>query len=400
MLRQRLNSPYSPLYFLAALGGGGLAVSFYIYLMFLLPHPDTPMVTFTDLRRVFDQGDAASMGLTAAALLAIAVFAFWHFRLLWWNAQQWRAFVNTPAYTELKQGNAEISLMSIPLTLAMSVNVLFVLGALFVPGLWSVVEWLFPLALLAFALIGLMGLRILLTYFARVLVGGKLDFTTNNSLAPMISLFALSMITVGLAAPASMSHNSTTIAVAIALSLFFFTIAALLSLIKLVNGFASMMAQGINESASPSLWIMIPILTLLGISTIRLTHGLHHGFDNPLNMSSLYVLSAIILSAQILFGLLGYAVMQRLGYFRDYLRGNKGNAGSFALVCPGVAFFVFGMFFLNIGLTQNHIIGHGSWAYFLLMAPFVWVQFKTIQAFFLLKQRILNEPRAAAAEAA
>lgn len=393
MLRQRLNSPYSPLYFLAALGGGGLAVSFYIYLMFLLPHPNTPMVTFSDLQRVFDQGDPVNMSLTAAVLLTIAVFAFWHFRLLWWNAQQWRAFVKTPAYAELQQGNAEISLMSIPLTLAMSVNVLFVLGALFVPGLWSVVEWLFPLAILAFTLIGLLALRILLTYFARVLIGGKVDFATNNSLAPMISLFALAMITVGLAAPASMSHNSTTIAVAIALSLFFFTIAALLSLIKLVNGFASMMAQGINESASPSLWIMIPILTLLGISTIRLTHGLHHGFDNPLNMSSLYVLSAIILSAQILFGLLGYAVMQRLNYFRDYLHGDKGNAGSFALVCPGVAFFVFGMFFLNIGLTQNQIISQGSWLYFLLMLPFVWVQIKTIQVFFGLKRRILSEPR-------
>ena len=41
-----MKPSYSPLYFLAALGNGGLAVSFFIYLMFMLPHPHTPIPTW------------------------------------------------------------------------------------------------------------------------------------------------------------------------------------------------------------------------------------------------------------------------------------------------------------------------------------------------------------------
>ncbi len=41
-----LRENYTPIYFLSALGAGGLAVSFFIYLMFLVPHPNVPMATF------------------------------------------------------------------------------------------------------------------------------------------------------------------------------------------------------------------------------------------------------------------------------------------------------------------------------------------------------------------
>ncbi|WP_407275530.1 TsoY family (seleno)protein [Halothiobacillus sp. DCM-1] len=394
MPQHHLGSQFSPLYFLAALGAGGLSVSLFIYLMFLVPHPDTPLVTFHHLAAFLSQQAWWQNLLVGAALMGIAWFAFWHFQLLWWNLREFRHFRNTDTYQTLLNSNAEISLMAIPLTLAMSVNVLFVLGALFIPHLWQVVEWLFPLAIAAFLAIGIAALRILLRYFARILIGGSVDFTNNNSLSPMISLFALSMIAVGLAAPAAMSQNTATIAVAIALSLFFFTTTGLLLLIKLINGFGSMMASGIRESASPSLWIMIPILTLLGITTIRLTHGLHHGFDNPLNAGSLFVLSTSILSAQILFGLLGYIVMQRLGYFHHYLRGEIKDAGSFALICPGVALFVFGMFFIHVGLVHSHVIDNGSVAYFTLMLPFILIQLKTFQTFFQLRKRLLIQPAA------
>jgi hypothetical protein len=388
MIRKNLGAKFTPLYFLASLGAGGLAVSFFIYLMFLLPHAN-PMVTFNDIWPVLTGNNLSTALLVGFALVMILFFAYSHIRLLIWNLREYALFKQTKAYEELLNGNSEIALMTIPLTLAMTVNVSFVLGALLVPNLWSVVEWLFPLAIAAFFVIGLFAMQILVRYFARAFVGGRVDFATNNSLAPMISMFALSMIAVGFAAPASMSENTITIAISISLSLFFLTVALVLAMVKLVNGFQSMMANGIDESASPSLWIMIPILTLLGITWIRLNHGLHHGFHNPLHYSGLYVGSMVILSAQILFGLLGYAVMRHLNYFKQYIYGDKGNAGTFALVCPGVAFFVFGMFFINVGLTHNHIITQYSWAYFLLMTPFVYVQFRTIQVFLKLKSKLL-----------
>lgn len=390
MLRSNLAQNYNPLYFLAALGAGGLAVSFFLYPMFLIKHPDTPMVTFNHLWPILTDGNLLSAALLALDLLVILFFAVLHIRLLAWNIREYRLFRQTEAFTRLMGSNAEISLMAIPLTLAMTINVMFVLGALFVPNLWSVVEWLFPGALVGFMAVGVYAMRILVTYFARVLAEGGVDFASNNSLAPMIAIFALAMIAVGLAAPAAMSQIQTVQVISIVLSLFFFSAAALLAVIKLVLGFKAMMEHGISEAASPSLWIIIPILTLLGITWIRLSHGLHHGFDAHGSPSSLFVLTATVLSTQILFGLIGWAVMKRLGYFRDYVRGDKGNAGTFALICPGVAFFVFGLFFITVGLVQTGVVTHLSPLYFLLMTPFVLVQLKTVQVMFTLKRNILH----------
>lgn len=390
MLRQNLGASYSPLYFLAALGAGGLSVSFFIYLLFMTPHPGSPMATFNHLWPLLTGDNLLISALIALDLVAIVFFAFLHFRLLAWNLREYALFKTTEAFPRLMSSNAEISLMAIPLTLAMSINVMFVLGAVFVPNLWSIVEWMFPAALLAFLAVGVYALKILITYFARVLTQGGIDFASNNSLAPMIAIFALAMIAVGLAAPAAMSSVKATQAVSIVLALFFFSTAMLLASIKLILGFKAMMEHGISEAASPSLWIMIPILTLLGITWIRLSHGLHHGFAAHGSPSSLFVLTAAVLSVQILFGLIGWAVMQRLGYFRDYVQGEKGNAGTFALVCPGVAFFVFGFFFVNLGLVGAGLVEKLSWAYLLLLLPFVFVQFKTVQLVFGLNRRLLR----------
>lgn len=390
MLKSKLGPNYSPLYFLAALGAGGLSVSFFIYLQFMTPHPGVPMANFNHLWPLITSSKPLVTGLIVLDLLAIVFFAVLHFRLLAWNLREYAGFKGTEAFQRLKHSNAEITLMAIPLTLAMSINVLFVLGAVFVPHLWSVVEWLFPLAMLAFLTVGVYALKILIGYFARVLTQGGIDFASNNSLAPMIAIFALSMIAVGLAAPAAMSHFKITQAISIMLSLFFFSTALLLALIKLILGFQAMMEHGINEAASPSLWIVIPILTLLGITWIRLSHGLHHGFASPLSPSSLFVLTAALLSVQILFGLIGWAVMKRLGYFRHYVHGDKGQAGTFALICPGVAFFVFGMFFVHLSLVGTGLVEKFSWAYLLLLLPFVFVQVKTIEVMRVLNRRLLQ----------
>lgn len=135
---------------------------------------------------------------------------------------------------------------------------------------------------------------------------------------------------------------------------------------------------------------MIPILTLVGITFIRLTMGLHHGFNQELSQPGLFVFTSVIVSLQILIGLIGYKVMQRLGYFRDYIHGPKGDAGTFALICPGVALFVFGLFFITFGLVRNGLVDHLSVAYFILLAPFILIQIRTIQVFFKLNCRIIS----------
>lgn len=346
------------------------------------------MVTFNHIYPLLTSGDWLVAAPVGGTLLAIALLALLHYRLLVWNLLEYRRFRQTKAFVALKESNAEVQLMAIPLTLAMSVNVAFVISALFVPNLWSLVEYLFPLALLAFAAIGIFGLKILGEYFTRLLTTGDFDFVANNNLSQMLAIFALAMIAVGMAAPGAMSHNQMVNAVGMFMSIFVLSLAVVLAVIKLVLGFQSILTHGIQEKASVSLWIVIPILTLFGITMVRLTMGLHHGFEEPLSKPGLFVLTSIILSLQILIGLIGYKVMKRVGYFRDYSLGKQADAGSFSLICPGVAFFVFGMFFIVFGLVKNGLVAPMSPAFFILITPLALIQLQTIRVFIRLLCRV------------
>jgi hypothetical protein len=392
MLRKNLAENYTPLYFLASLGAGGLAISFFMYPFFMIKERTTPMPTFETIWPLLNGESTMVAAMLTVDLLAILFLAFIHFRLLAWNFREFGQFRHTAVRERFSPERGELSLMAIPLTLAMTVNVCFVLGALFVPGLWSIVEWLFPAAMLTFLAIGIYALRILLDYFGNTLTRGGLDFAGNNSLSPMLAIFTLAMIAVGLAAPAAMSRILGIQVISMLLSLFFFSAAVLLALIKLVIGFRNMFEHGINIQASPSLWIIIPIVTLLGIAWIRLSHGMARGFELKEEGSSLFVFTTVLLSIQLLFGMIGWSVMRRLGYFADYVWGTRGNAGTFALICPGVALFVFGFFFLSFGLVHSGLVAHLSPLYFTILLPFSVIQMLSVVVMLRLLRSILLVP--------
>ena len=287
-------------------------------------------------------------------------------------------------------GNAEVTRLAIPLTLAMSINVAFILGALFVPGLWGVVEYLFPAAIIAFAAVALLALRMFASYAGRILTQGKFEWSANNSLSQLVAVFAMSMIGVGFAAPAAMSHVQATVVVGLVLSIFFLTSAAIWGLIMVVLGFKDILEHGVSEEGAPSLWIITPIVTVSGIATVRLSHGLHHVFDGGPAPSDMLVNLAILLSVQLLFGLIGFVTMRRLDYFSHYIHGKKASAASYALICPGVALMVFGMFFIHPGLVANGIVDRFSPAYFILLVPLVYLQFVTIRTMFILNRKHLS----------
>ncbi len=381
-----LREKFSPMCFLSSLGAGGLGVSFFMYLMFLVPHPNSPMATYDFIMPALLKGDWLSF-VTSFSLVFIIAFTFLHFKLLFWNTKQFLLYKKSKAYKELLSSNSQITLMILPLTYAMTINVCFILGAVFVPGLWGVVEYLFPFALLGFVVVGFFALKIFFEYFSRLLIKGDFDFSKNNNLSQMISIFSLSMIAVGFAAPGAMSHNLVVNSIGIFGALFFASLSLLLIFIKFTIGFKSMFEQGLNLEAAPSIWIVIPILTLLGITFIRISFGLEHNYDTPLNKSSLFVFTSIIVSLQIIFGILGYMLMKKMGYFEKYIESTNKSSISFALICPGVAFFVFGMFFVNFGLAYNGIISKYSIAYFVLMLPFIYIQIKTIIYFFKLYKK-------------
>jgi hypothetical protein len=384
------EASFNPQVFLSALGAGGLAISFFLYPQFMIPHPATPMVTFEVLQQVLLGENPWASALLALDLILILTFAFIHFHLLAKSLLVYWRFRQTQAFSDLRQGNDEVSLMGIPLTLSMSINVLLVLGVLYVPGLWRLVEWLFSTALLVYAAVGVYALRIYGHYLTRLLTRGEFNFEGNNDLSQLMAIFAFAMVATGMAGPGAMSHNLTINALGIFGSLFFLSLAMLLTIVKLVLALKSIFRHGIAQKSSYTLWILIPILTLFGISSIRIIMGLHHGFEQPLSKPGLFVFTSVILSLEILAGLLGYQVMKRLGYFNDYLRGSKRDAGSFALVCPGVAIFVFGFFFISFGLVKNKLVTPLSPAYFMILLPFVWIQIKTLAVFLRLNCQLIG----------
>ena len=355
---------YSPIYFLAALGAGGIVVTFFMFLMFWVPHPGQPVPVFEDIAAAFGSGALSLQVAIGIALIGIAIFAVLNVKSLIWNLQSLSAFKKTDAYTALRATNAEATLLAMPLALAMTVNVMFIVGLVFVPQLWSVVEYLFPLALIAFAAIGVLVLRMIGAFLGRVLSkGGVFDVTAHNSFAQLLPAFSIAMVGVGFAAPAAMSTSPATVAVALMLSTFFGVAAILYTVIAATTAFASMLQHGTARESGPTLMIVVPIVTVLGILFIRQAHGLHVVFDVHETAGDTMIFLARLLSIQVVFLLLGAVVMMRQGYFSDFVLGSKTSPGSYALVCPAVALSVMVHFFVNKGLVAAGAIEKFGVAY-------------------------------------
>jgi hypothetical protein len=385
------TADYHPLYFLAALGAGGLAVTFFLYFLFLVPHPGTPLVTADDLLALWATGPHWLRPLLLLGVGGLVAMALLHLRLLVWNLAHYRRWRRSDAYRRMVAGNKDVALMTLPLTLTMTINVLFVVGSVLVPGLWNYAEYLFPGVLAALLALGIWALRLYGGYLARLVVTGSFDFIGNANLGQMMPIFAFAMIAVAFAAPGAMSQNQVVNAVGLFFAIFFLSLSALLGLVKLVVGVYAMLRHGISAAAAPSLWILIPILTLSGITLMRMIMGLDHAFALEVPKPALFVLTSVIFSLEILFGLLGYVVMRRLGYFRDYLAGDRQSPGAYSLICPGVAFFVFGWFWIMFGLVGNGLVTPLTPAFFALLLPLVLVQWKSLETLLRLNRKLLGK---------
>ncbi|SFC84645.1 TsoY family (seleno)protein [Tropicimonas isoalkanivorans] len=370
---------YSPVYFLASLGAGGMAVSFFMYLFFWVPHPGVPVPTFEHIWAAFTTGGAVQQAAIIVAWLGIAVFVVLNLKYLIWNLRAFSSFRRTEAFEVLRNSNAETSILAMPLALAMSVNGLFVAGLAFVPQLWSIVEYLFPLALLAFLLIGLQALSYIGDFLGRVLAkGGVFDVTANNSFAQLLPAFALAMVAVGFAAPAAMSHTVVVAGIALIGSTFFGFAAIIYTVVAAITAFNSMLHHGTAKESGPTLMIVVPIVTVLGIMFLRQFHGMHVTFEAHSAPVETLVFLTRLLTVQIVFLALGLLVLRRQGYWSDFVFGSGTSPGSYALVCPGVALSVMLQFWLNKGLVASGIVDKYSLVYLAISAIAVALQLAMI----------------------
>jgi hypothetical protein len=399
-IQPRPADTYSPLYFLASLGAGGLVVTFFMYLMFWVPHPGRPVPVFEDVMAAFTGGTPALQAAILVACLGIATLAFLNVKSLIWNMKSLRHFMGAQAGTDLRQTNGETTLLAAPLASAMTINVGFIVGLVFVPGLWGVVEYLFPLALLAFFGLGIWAFRLIGHFLGRVLTqGGVFDVTAHNSFAQLLPAFAISMVGVGLAAPAAMSTNTVTVGISLVLSTFFGITAIIYTLVAAITGFNSMLHHGTAKEAAPTLMVIVPIVTVLGILFMRQNHGLHVAFDAHGTRGETLVFLARLLTIEVLFLLLGLLVLKRQGYMAEFVMGKKTSPGAYALICPGVAFAVMMHFFINKGLVGAGVIDKFGLAFWALTGIALASQFAMIWLMLHLNKRHFGRPAAPRATA-
>lgn len=396
---KRPADSYAPLYFLASLGAGGLSVTFFMWLYFWVPHPAQPVPVFEDIAAAFRAGDAMMQAMILVAAAGIAFFAFHNLRLLAWNLSAFARFRRTEAYAKLRRGNAETQLTALPLAIAMAINVGFILGMVFVPGLWSVVEYLFPLALAAFTATGVLALSQIGAFLGRIKTEGGFDWAANNSFAQVLPAFALAMVGVGLSAPAALSTLPLTSGIALVLSTFFLVAAAILAVVAIVLALHSMSVHGVAPEAAPTLLIVIPLITVLGILILRQNHGMHVHFGGHESAGESLLLLTQFLSVQVLFGLFGLAILRRQGYAQTFLFADRHSVSSYALVCPGVALSVMLHFWINKGLVGAGLIDKFGTGYWLLTAVAVGFQFAMIWLVLHLNRRHFGAQPAAAVPA-
>ena len=393
----RPSDSYSPLYFLAALGAGGLTVTFFMWLMFWIPHPGQPVPVFEDIAAAFATGSVLVQGMIAVALAGIAAFSVLNIKSLVWNLKRFAEWRRSAAYAKFAATNAQSQVMALPLALAMTVNVLFILGMVFVPGLWSVVEYLFPLAMIAFLAIGVLAFRLYGAFLGRVLTEGGFNCAANNNFGQILPAFAFAMVGVGLAAPSALSTVPAISGLGIVLSTFFLVTAAVIAGIAMILGIRSMMENGANPETAPTLMIIVPLITVLGILGLRQSHGLHEHFGSAAMAGETLTLLAQYLSVQVLFLLFGALILIRQGYAQRFLFGAENSPGSYALVCPGVGFAVMIHFFVNRGLVDAGLVAQFGPVFWAVTAVALAAQVAMIWLVLHLNRRHFGAPKDAEA---
>lgn len=385
---------FETLHILAALGAAGMTASFFFLINYMTVHPGKAFIDFDTLMAShIAQIDPLSL-LIQLYIGGVIVAATLHFVLLARWLKGFSVFKQSQAYQNLVNSNSEVQLMAIPLTLAMSMNVLFILGALFIPGLFDqitvfgltmqLIDPLFIMAGLYFTAILTLALKIFGNYFLR-LIDGELDFLQNANLSQLLALFSFGMIGVGFGA-LGFSNIPTVAFIGTTLAYIVIGLTVMLSLIKFVLGFKSMFEHGVTTNATVTLLVPITVIAMIMIGAFRADIGILHALGGDRNSAYHLSLFTIGLGVSLLIGIFALTAMRKKGFFTA-LNQNKTDAGALVMVCPGFSLEALMVLWLSAGLVHSGIVTHGSTVYFMMWTPMLILQWITIRLFFkLLKQ--------------
>lgn len=161
----------------------------------------------------------------------------------------------------------------------------------------------------------------------------------------------------------------------------------MIAIVGVVLGVRAMLEHGVAVEQAPTLLIVVPLMTVLGILMVRQDHGLHVHFASHSSPGDMLIMLSRMLSLELLFALFGIAVLRATGYLRRFVTGSEISVGSYALICPGVALSVMGHFWINKGLVGAGLIAKFGTAYWALTALALAAQLAMIVLMLVLNRR-------------
>jgi len=388
------SKKFEILHILAALGAAGMTASFFFAVNFMTDHPGNVFIDFNTLMANYiGKTDTLSVFIQLYMVAATAAAGL-HFVLLKRWFKGFMAYKKTEDYQALITSNREVQLMAIPLTLTMTMNVFFILGAMYIPGLFDtitvmgltmqLIDPMYVFSGVYFAVIFTMALKIFSRYFLR-LIDGELDFIQNANLSQLLAIFSFGMIGVGFGAM-GFSHIPEIAIVGTSLSYTVLGLTIMLAFLKFILGFKSMFEHGIQTKATVTLLIPVTVIAMLTVGAFRADIGTMHALGVDRNTTYHLILFTVGVGMSILVGAFALAAMRKKGFFKA-LNANETDAGALSMVCPGFALEVLIVLWLSAGLIHTGIVTHGSTTYFALWVPILALQWVTIVFYFkLLKQ--------------
>ncbi len=322
----KIKEKFNPLLFLSSLGAGGIAVGGFILLQYTDFFYGKGLVTFADIEQT-------AIVLILEAIMVIFALIHAYLTVVYFIGQS--AWKKTKAAKEYENNPLVNSgLMAPYVSVFMSMNVIIGVVRYFSETVSSNFQAIMLPAFIFYAFLWLITVYKVLSLL-------KIAFTKSFDVEKihfgwLLQPFALAMATVTGSGFAALAHDKVIAGFAAFLVLISATMAIFLTSVKVFSIFKKHLSRDsvLENEFMPTYLIIVPILTLLGISVFRLGHYLNHLYHAPI----LFTITKLIMIALYAFELwyFAFGLMMLKNYWGDYLSG-KFHISQWGLICPFVA---------------------------------------------------------------
>jgi hypothetical protein len=327
-----MKKNFSPLYFLASLGAGGIAIMPFAFLQYTLEH-GAGLVSIADVKQ-------SGVFLLLEAIMI--VFSILHFGLTFLFTKRYLKWRKTENFQEvLNDPLKNPGLMAPFISFVMTMNIFIGPIRFFWPwmaaNLQTVMAPAFGVWILIWLALMWSEIKLLTISFTKGFDSEQISFGW------LLHPFALGMLTVVGAGVAAMATDINVAKPAAFMSMISGSMGLFLLLVKSVVIFKShFAAKGLpDKQFIPSFLIVVPNITLYAISAFRLGHFAEKHLAYHLDW---YFVLAIVLpfAFEIWYFAFGLSLMK--DYFKKHFFNKEYYVTQWGLVCPVVAIGVLGSF--------------------------------------------------------